>query len=252
MNSYHQLRQACLVESTRPFNARGKSVVRCELCQLAQKACLCTFRPEQKINCEFILLMHRDELFKPTNTGRLIADVFPDQTRTFCWTRTEPDKSLLELLSDPSRIHLLVFPDDSVEGSQRRKSTLVELNEKFLLENTEKIISFILLDATWKQSARMFHLSHWLDQVSCLSLPDVTTKNYAVRKSHLETYLSTAEAAALCLDLVGQDQSADVLRDYFHLFNLHYLATRGGYTPEITDVHQRMSAFIQMAETKSP
>jgi DTW domain-containing protein len=90
----------------------------------------------------------------------------------------------------------------------------------------------------------MFHLSRWLDNIPCVSLPDVATKSYAVRKSHLDNYLSTAEAAALCLDLVDENLPADLLRDYFNLFNQHYLATRGGYTPETAEVHQRLSAFI--------
>ncbi|HTF84197.1 MAG TPA: DTW domain-containing protein, partial [Cellvibrio sp.] len=74
MNKYEQLRHRCRLESTRDFNARGKSVVRCESCQLASFACLCQWRPQSMSECDFVLLMHRDEVFKPTNTGRLIAD----------------------------------------------------------------------------------------------------------------------------------------------------------------------------------
>jgi DTW domain-containing protein len=241
MNSYHQLRQTCLANATREFNARGKSVVRCQHCQLAIKACICNWRPEAQISCEFVLLMHREELFKPTNTGRLIADIFPAQTRAFCWSRTEPDAELLVLLNDPRRINLMVFPEDTSGDST---PTAVTLEESFAQLHQDKIITFILLDGTWKQSGRMFHLSRWLDNIPCVSLPDVATKSYAVRKSHLDNYLSTAEAAALCLDLVDESLLADLLRDYFNLFNQHYLATRGGYAPETTEVHQRLSAFI--------
>lgn len=245
MNSYHQLRQYCIANSTREFNARGKSVVRCESCQLAIKACICAWRPQTNISCEFILLMHREELFKPTNTGRLIADIFPQQTRAFCWSRTQPDPNLLSILNDPRRINLIVFPDESTEGSI---SPSVTVDESFVHSHSDKIITCILLDGTWKQSGRMFHLSRWLDNIPCVSLPDVMTKSYAVRKSHLEHYLSTAEAAALCLDLIGDTQSANLLRDYFGIFNQHYLATRGGYTPETTEIHQRLSAFMDASE----
>jgi DTW domain-containing protein YfiP len=245
MNSYHQLRQVCLANSTREFNARGKSVIRCQNCQLAIKACICHWRPQTQISCEFILLMHREELFKPTNTGRLIADIFPKQTQAFCWQRTQPDDNLLAILSDLRRINVIVFPDESTEDST---SPPVTIDEFFVQSNQDKIITFILLDGTWKQSGRMFHLSRWLDNIPCVSLPDVTTKSYAVRKSHLENYLSTAEAAALCLDLVGDNLSADLLRDYFNIFNQHYLATRGGYAPETTEIHQRLSAFIDPSE----
>lgn len=242
MNSYHRLRQFCLAKATREFNARGKSVVRCQTCQLAIKACICNWRPSATINCEFILLMHKEELFKPTNTGRLVADVFPEQTHAHCWQRTQPDAELILKLQDPNRINLIVFPDS------KEKSIEVKLDETWSQIYQNKIITFILLDGTWKQSGRMFHLSRWLDKIPRISLPDLTPKSYAVRKSHLENYLSTAEAAALCLDLVGEELHAELLRDYFGVFNQHYLATRGGYSPEITQVHQRLSAFISTSE----
>jgi len=249
MNSYHQLRQTCLANATREFNARGKSVVRCQICQLSIKACLCHWRPETTISCEFILLMHREELFKPTNTGRLIADIFPQQTQAFCWQRIEPDAGLISILNDPQRINLLVFPDDSVESPKpSSRPETVTIDDAFAQSHQNKIITFILLDGTWKQSGRMFHLSRWLDNIPCVYLPDVTTKSYAVRKSHQDNYVSTAEAAAVCLDLMGETHSAHLLRNYFHLFNVHYLATRGGYTPEITAIHSDLLAFIEASE----
>jgi DTW domain-containing protein len=241
-NSYHRLRQACLATATREFNARGKSVLRCEYCQLAQKACICTWKPVGKISCEFILLMHREELFKPTNTGRLIADVFPDQTRAFCWSRTEPDPELIQLMRDPTRLPLIVFPDETrVHSFEKNAAENLPFSEMV----SDRLVSFILLDGTWKQSGRMFHLSRWLDELSTFSLTDVRAGDYAVRKSHQQEYVSTAEAAAACLDAIGDSASADLLRDYFAVFNQHYLATRGGYTPEISEIHQRLSTFLE-------
>lgn len=238
MNTYHQLRQQSLARATREFNARGKSVVRCPACLLAQKVCICAWKPQGNIQCEFVLLMHNEELFKPTNTGRLIADVFPGQTHMFCWSRTEPDAELIKLLRDPKRLPLIVFPDES------RSYVFENVSEKDFSNSifpADKKVTFILLDGTWKQGGRMLHLSRWLDDLLCLPLPEVGTKSYAVRKSHLDNYLSTAEAAAVCLDLCAENFSADVLRDYFAIFNLHYLATRGNYFPEITDAHRRLS-----------
>lgn len=236
LNSYHRLRQECLANATRVFNARGKSVVRCEDCQLGQKTCICAWKPVGKISCEFILLMHREELFKPTNTGRLIADVFPDQTRAFCWSRTEPDLELIQIMRDPKRLPLIVFPDET-------RAHRFEKNASGKMAS-DRLLTFILLDGTWKQSGRMFHLSRWLDELSTFSLTDVRAGDYAVRKSHQQEYVSTAEAAAACLDIFGDPSSADLLRDYFAVFNQHYLATRGGYLPELSEPHRRLSAVL--------
>jgi len=89
----------------------------------------------------------------------------------------------------------------------------------------------------------MFHLSRWLESIPCVVLPDALVRGYAVRKSHQEHYLSTAEAAGLCLEMVGEIRAANALQDYFELFNVHYLATRGAYVPVIGAVHEHMKTY---------
>jgi len=230
-NTFQRLREQRLAEATREFRARGASVVRCEACQLAQHACLCGWRPRLQSGCEVVLLMHRNEVFKPTNTGRLIADVLPAQTHVFCWHRTTPDPALLSMLADPARRCCVVYPDE--EGG---------LIDPESLSQPDRKTTFILLDGTWKQGRRMLTLSRWLDAVPRLALPETLLRGYAVRKSRLSHQLSTAEAGALCLQLAGELDQAETLLDYFALFNLHYLATRGCYLPEMTDLHARMLA----------
>ncbi len=39
-------------------------------------------------------MMYDTEVMKPSNTGKLIADVFTRYTFAFLWSRTEPEKSL--------------------------------------------------------------------------------------------------------------------------------------------------------------
>lgn len=238
-NQFLALRTRRIAEATREFLARGKSVIRCEDCQLATYACICQWRPSLDSSSEFILLMHRDEVLKPTNTGRLIADVFPTRTHVFCWSRTEPDARLMALLNDHERRCLIVFPEEANEGAANARDLVSSLPQD------GRINTFILLDGTWKQSGRMFHLSRWLDAFPCAVLPEGDGRGYAVRKSHQENYLSTAEAAALCLDLARETQAANVLRDYFELFNTHYLATRACVPPQPGELHRRLAALIR-------
>jgi len=88
--------------STRPFLARGGSVPRCDACQLRHDWCACDWRPALKAKAGFCLMMYDSEPMKPSNTGRLIADVLPDSTWAFLWSRTEPHPELLALLADPA------------------------------------------------------------------------------------------------------------------------------------------------------
>lgn len=234
-NQFHQLRAQRLAESSRDFLARGKSVVRCELCQLADYACLCPWRPTLASRCDFILLMHRNEVFKPTNSGRLVADVLPLQTHVFCWSRTEPPQALLQLLADTSRQCFIVFPAETADPADSDARAVFHE-----IPRSEKIPTFILLDGTWKQSGRMFHLSQWLKTIPCVSLPIVQGRGYAMRKSHQDDYLSTAEAASLCLQMASEAQNSKILLDYFQLFNEHYLATRGCYQPQQGQLHRQL------------
>ena len=249
-NQFHLLRAQRLAESTTEFLARGKSVIRCEICQMGNFACLCAWRPELQSSCEFILVMHRIEVFKPTNTGRLIADVLPEQTHVFCWDRTAPAKELLVLLQDKKRQCFIVFPANADSGAEDVGK--VERTIFSEIPRNEKIPTFILLDGTWKQSSRMFHLSRWLDGVACISLSDVFlrdyVKSYAMRKSHQDNYLSTTEAAALCLQLAGEQKNSEILLNYFQLFNEHYLATRACCPPVIGALHQQLADSVLLKD----
>lgn len=233
-NRYQLLRQERLLAATKPFMARGKSVPRCDDCQLASFACICAWLPNKTSRAEFILLMHRDEILKPTNTGRLIADCFPEQTHAFAWHRTEPPQALLDLLADSHYQHYIVFPESSASTARIARDIVSEPSKT-------KPARFILLDGTWKQGGRMFHLSAWLEGIPCISLPDEVVRRYAVRKSEHEHYLSTAEAAALCLMANQEPEAAELLIDYFDLFNLHYVATRNSVPPELGELHERLS-----------
>lgn len=232
-NAFHLLRERCLAQATREFNARGKSVQRCEDCLLATYNCICAFRPVRSSRAEFVLVMHKNETFKPTNTGRLIADVFPAGTHAFRWTRVDPDEELVALLNDPRRQCLLVFPVDTSDEKAKPRALCIDVSP-------DKIPTFILLDGTWKQSGRMFHLSRWLDQVPCIVLPAAGERGYAVRKSHQDNYVSTAEAAALCLQLADEPENSETLLDYFQLFNEHYVATRGCYPVATGELHRKL------------
>ena len=233
-NSYTRLRDQELAKSTKPFLAKGKSVKRCPDCQMGDFACMCAWRPQAEAGVDFVLLMHRKELFKPTNTGRLIVDVFPG-TRAFLWNRLDAPEELKKILKDPARDCFVVFPADGTENCAREVVREVP-------KSTKKT-TLILLDGTWKQCSRMIGLSRWLDGVPCLSLPESLVRSYAVRDSGRDHRFSTAEAAISCLLLAEEPTCARTLQHYFSMFNQHYLATRACHQPERSESHEALEAL---------
>ena len=61
--------------------------------------------------------MYKGEYYKPTNTGRLIADVVAENY-AFVWHRTEPDADLLTLLSNPKYQPIIIFPHEYAEPAR--------------------------------------------------------------------------------------------------------------------------------------
>lgn len=215
-NAYQALRSQVIATSTRDYKARGILAVRCERCQLKDTHCICAFRQASNSNAEFVLILHRDEMFKPTNTGRLIADCFPMQTHAFCWDRLNPAIALLDLIKDPKRHCMIIFPAEAQED----RKVLTQPNAE------QKQLTLILLDGTWKQGRRMFNLSPWLQGIPVLRLNPAEKALYSSRVAAFDNYLSTAESAALALGLAGEPANSKLLFNYFERFNLHYSAMR--------------------------
>lgn len=223
LNAYQRLRAHAQLNATRNYSARGILAERCERCQLKTSHCICHYRPSGASQVDMVLIMHRDELFKPTNSGRLIADCFPAQTHAYCWSRLEPDPQLLALLQDPGRQCAIVFP----AGDESDRERLTEI-----APNGRKRVTLILLDGTWKQARRMFNLSPWLKELPCLAIDPTERARYVTRNAAFDHYLSTAESAALALAAAGDSSAGGLLFDWFNRFNLHYGAMRSNMTPE--------------------
>lgn len=219
---FHQvdlLRQYCTSISTRPFLARGAKLTRCQFCLMSQVACFCHCRKPSRLPIDLVLLYHRDEIHKPTNSGRLIADLFPAQTHAFLWSRKEPDKALITLLEDKNRQVLLIFPDKDT------KNPLFDLAlEKGVL--SDKKITLVLLDATWKQASKMFHLSQWLRNYPYISINMAKQKAFLVRHVKHDMQFATAEVSAMALNALGHEHQAHQLMQYNATFNLHCLMSR--------------------------
>ena len=229
-----RLRDARLARSAKPFIARGSRTPRCARCRVAVSHCLCTLRPTVITNSAVCLIMHDIEPLKPSNTGWLIADIVAD-TYAFTWQRTGVDPALLELLADPRYQPVVVFPGEYAEPE--RVITEVEVA-------SEKRPLFILLDATWTEARKMFRKSPYLNQLPVLSLQADVLSRYRLRRSTRSEHLCTAEVAALCLGLAGDDQGAKALDTWLDAFTDHYLSAKKHRTPDLDDAtHRALAAF---------
>lgn len=213
-NAVLRLRAERLARATRPFLARGNRIPRCQRCLLPKKNCLCETLQPVAARSRFCLVMFDSEPMKPSNTGRLIADILPD-TQAFGWSRTEPDSRLLAAVKNPDVQPLVVFPE-SYADADRPVINRPPANGKPPL--------FIMLDGTWTEARKMFRKSPWLDALPVMSLTLSRPSNYQLRESHGEGQHCTAEVAAELLLQAGDTAAGTALFRHFDLFRQRYLA----------------------------
>ncbi|REG85876.1 tRNA-uridine aminocarboxypropyltransferase [Marinomonas pollencensis] len=216
------LRAECLEKARRPYLARGANATRCPSCLMAEFACFCSARKTAQADINFILLFHRDEIFKPTNSGRLIADLYPDNTLAFLWDRTQPSEPLLSLLEARKDHCTVLFPDTITAQQQGRTLRSLPLETT----TTNEKHTFIVLDGTWKQASKMFHQSEWLKNIPHLAINSQAQRSFLVRHSGHDMQFATAEVVALLLDSLGYEQHGEHLLNYYQRFNKHCLASR--------------------------
>jgi len=241
------LRKLCIANSTRPFLARGATLTRCENCQLGARWCICRYRDavmqrQLPASADFLLLLHRYETMKPTNTGRLIADVLPAGTHPYLWDRIEPDPLLLEFLQKRAGNLWILFPENYCNvveeiPIERVTRNIVPIGDIAAMSARP---TFVLLDGTWKQARKMFHMSTWMQHIPIVRLEMNTNCGYRLRQGAHEMQISTLEAAAGLLEALGDEITAGVMRDYFETFNEYYAATRGSRLPQQLPSMQRL------------
>ncbi|UPQ89216.1 tRNA-uridine aminocarboxypropyltransferase [Vibrio sinaloensis] len=241
IHAFHRLYQHRLAQSTKPFIARGSKVERCLYCQVAKSNCLCDYQPDIDSDIAVMLLLSDNEVFKPSNTGRLILDTVKEGY-AFQWHRTEPDPEMLALVSNPSYQPIVIFPDEYVEDEQR----LIPVDS---IGPQGKKPLLIFIDGSWREARRIFRKSPYLDGLPVLSVEPESVSRYVMRRSDNAQHLATAEVAALVFDQMGEQHLSATLAAWFDVFKESYLHSKSRSKSD----QQRpvLQAFIEATETRS-
>ncbi len=223
INTVHILRKQQLALSTKDFKARGYKVKRCEDCLIPEKKCICAQRPSINSDSAFCMVMYKSEYYKPTNTGKLIADVIPDNY-AFRWDRVAPDPSLTELLNNPKYLPILVFPQQYAEAHR-----CINTPKDLLAIEQGKTPLFLMLDGTWREASKMFKSPSFAN-LPVLGIQPEKASSYQLREAAHIHQLCTAEVAIEVLKMADDNHAAEALREYFHQFKKAYIAGKAHLT----------------------
>jgi DTW domain-containing protein YfiP len=137
-----------------------------------------------------LILQHPLEEHHAKNSARLLHLSLPGS----CLVVNEAfdDVALQALMPEP-RYTVLLYPPTDYEGHEAP----APLDAAKLADLST--VRLVVLDATWRKSRKMLHLSPALQRLPRLVLDDVPQSRYAIRKAHKPGQLSTLEATCAAL-----------------------------------------------------
>jgi DTW domain-containing protein len=151
-----------------------------------ESLCVCPLIPRLETRTRVLLVIHRYEHRKPSNTGRLALECLPNSAIVVRGHESQPTDALAV---DPASQALLLFPhEDAVplraDHAQGRPVTL------------------IVPDGTWRQASKVRQRVPGLREVPCVSLPPDVPSVYRLRAEAHGHGLATLEAIARALGIL--------------------------------------------------
>jgi DTW domain-containing protein YfiP len=182
----------------------------CPQCQRPQSTCICRFATPTPHATNVLILQHPLEEHHAKNSARLLH--LSLQHSRMVVGEAFDDVALQALMPEP-RYTVLLYPPTAYAGH----AAPVALDSTQLLDPSK--VRLVVLDATWRKSRKMLHISPGLQRLPRLALADVPEGRYAIRKAHQPGQLSTLEATCAALaQLEGNSAKWQTLLDAFDGF----------------------------------
>ncbi len=188
---------------------RKKRTGRCERCGLHDALCVCAQFPRVECSAPLVVVRHIRERWKPTNTGRWLADMVPGTALASYGQREPPfDPAAVQ---PPGTTMVVLFP--------REDATVLDPAGLDALRGAlppGQRLGFVLLDGTWHQCSRMSRRTPGVSALPCVALPPGPPSRWGVRTQHDARGLSTFEAGLRLIAVLDGAQRAAPLQAIFH------------------------------------
>jgi DTW domain-containing protein len=206
------------------MSRRDNMRYRCGRCRMLGSLCVCPLMPSPRLatRTRLVLVIHRFEDRKPTNTGRLAAECLANSEVIVRGHASEPTPPFF---CDAGSRPLLLFPYESA-------TPLPELLDGL---DARRPVTLIVPDGNWRQASKVRNRVAGLKDVPCVSLPAGEPSVYRLRAEAHETGLSTVEAIARALGLLEGEPVQRALERVFRAMVERTLWSRGSVaTSEVT------------------
>ena len=184
---------------------------RCVRCRMHESLCVCSLIPRIETRTRLVLVIHRDEERKPTNSGQLAALCLPNSE--VC-VRGVVGRPAPRFVPDPATQPLLLFPSE-------RAIPIATFAQ------SARPITLIVPDGTWRQAAKVRQRMPGLADVPCVSLPPDVPTTYRLRAEFHDDRLATLEAIARALGILEGVWVREALEQLFRVMVERTLWLRG-------------------------
>lgn len=190
---------------------------RCPGCRLHPSICMCDVFPTLQVRTRLTVVLHADELNKPTNTGGLAARCLVG-SRIVPYGLREPPLTAPVVSGDEHAV--LLFPSEDA-------TPLAE----FAADG--RPVHLVVPDGTWRQAARMRVRVPGLATLPRVSLPMDAPSRYELRLDERPGHFSTLEAIASALRILEGDQGEAVADALHATLNelIRRMRARRGFDP---------------------
>lgn len=172
------------------MSRRPSTVRRCIACRMHFSLCICALIPRLATRTRLVLVMHRAEARKSTNTGRLAAACVEGSTIVI---RGREDDRDGEVPIQAGTRPLLLYPAaDAVPLTAMLDA----------VRDGPEPITLVVPDGNWRQAAKMRKRVAALTTLPCVTLPEAAPSRYFLRAEAHTHALSTIEAVARAMGLL--------------------------------------------------
>jgi len=196
------------------MSRRDNAHNRCPRCRMLGGLCVCALMPSPRIatRTRLVLLIHRFEDRKPTNTGRLAAECLANSTVIVRGHESQPTPPFV---CDPGSQPLLLFPHVGATPLDDARTP------------PDRPVTLIVPDGNWRQASKVRQRVAGLRDVPCVFLPAGEPSTYRLRAEAHAAGLSTIEAIGRAMAMLEGEHVRHALELVFHAMVERTLRARG-------------------------
>ena len=196
------------------MSRRDNARHRCRRCRMLGGLCVCALMPSPRLatRTRLVLVIHRFEDRKPTNTGRLAAECLENSVVVVRGHESQPTPAFA---CDPDTQPLLLFPH---EGATPLAEARID---------RDRPVTLVVPDGNWRQASKVRQRVPGLSELTCVRLPVGERSIYRLRAEAHEAGLSTIEAIGRAMGLLEGDHVRQALELVFRAMVERTLWSRG-------------------------